>query len=165
MLALNVLGDGIRDALDPRAKLRRVPLMLRFVVRRAASALLVLFSISVLVFLIFFATPGVDPAARIAGRNADQQTLRAVRKDFGLDRPLPVQYALMMKKLFITRDLTSFVNRGAKVIPQVVEAAPVTLRLVLGASVIWVTFAIGHRAARRRLPRHDDRRGGDDRSG
>ena len=42
-----------------------------------------------------------------------------MRHDFGLDRPLPVQYALMMKKLFITRDLTSFVNRGAKVIPQI----------------------------------------------
>ena len=103
----------------------------------------VLFSISVLTFLIFFATPGVDPAARIAGRNADQATLRAVRKDFGLDRPLPVQYALMMKKLFITRDLTSFVNRGAKVIPQVTDAAPVTLSLVLGAAVIWVLFSIG----------------------
>ena len=103
----------------------------------------VLFSISVLSFLIFFATPGVDPASRIAGRNADQATLRAVRKDFGLDRPLPVQYGLMMKKLFITRDLTSFVNRGAKVIPQVTEAAPVTLSLVLGAAVIWVVFSIG----------------------
>ena len=40
----------------------------------------------------------------------------------------------MMKKLFITRDLTSFVNRGAKVIPQVIEAAPVTLSLVFGAA-------------------------------
>ena len=48
----------------------------------------------------------------------------------------------MMKKLFVTRDLTSFVNRGAKVIPQVDEAAPVTLSLVLGAAVIWVVFAI-----------------------
>src|SRR5204863_7382880 len=101
----------------------RRPLILRFVLRRMASALLVMFSLSVLVFLIFFATPGVDPAARIAGRNADQQTLREVRKDFGLDRPMPVQYALMMKKLFVTRDLTSFVNRGAKVVPQVIEAA------------------------------------------
>src|SRR5204862_120793 len=70
-------------------------------------------------------------------------TWRSVRKDFGLDRPLPVQYGLMMKKLFITRDLTSFVNRGAKVIPQVTEAAPVTLSLVLGAAVIWVVFSIG----------------------
>jgi len=117
--------------------------MLRFFARRLVSMVFVLFSISVLSFLIFFATPGVDPAARIAGRNADQATLRAVRKDFGLDRPMPVQYALMMKKLFITRDLTSFVNRGAKVIPQVVEAAPVTLSLVLGAAVIWVVFSIG----------------------
>lgn len=117
--------------------------MLRFFARRLASMVFVLFSISVLSFLIFFATPGVDPAARIAGRNADQATLRAVRKDFGLDRPMPVQYALMMKKLFITRDLTSFVNRGAKVIPQVVAAAPVTLSLVVGAAVIWVVFSIG----------------------
>ena len=116
--------------------------MLRFAARRLVSMVLVLFSISVLVFLIFFATPGVDPAARIAGRNADQATLLAVRKDFGFDRPLPVQYALMMKKLFVTRDLTSFVNRGAKVIPQVVEAAPVTLSLVIGAAVVWVVFSI-----------------------
>jgi peptide/nickel transport system permease protein len=96
----------------------------------------------VLSFLIFFATPGVDPAARIAGRNADQQTLAAVRKDFGLDKPLPVRYGLMMKKLFITRDLTSYVNRGAKVIPQVTQAAPVTLSLVFGAAVIWVIASI-----------------------
>ena len=116
--------------------------MTGFVVRRLASMLFVMFSISVLVFLIFFATPGVDPAARIAGRNADQETLRAVRKDFGLDKPMPVQYALMMKKLFISRDLTSFVNRGAKVIPQVTQAVPVTLSLVLGAAVIWVVVSI-----------------------
>jgi peptide/nickel transport system permease protein len=117
--------------------------MLRFLARRLVAMVLVMFAISVLVFLIFFATPGVDPAARIAGRNADQQTLRAVRKDFGLDKPMPVQYALMMKKLFVSRDLTSFVNRGAKVVPQVTEAAPVTLSLVIGASVIWVLFSIG----------------------
>ena len=116
--------------------------MLRFAARRLVSMILVLFSISVLVFLIFFATPGADPAARIAGRNADQATLQAVRRDFGFDRPLPVQYGLMMKKLFVTRDLTSFVNRGAKVIPQVVEAAPVTISLVIGAAVVWVVFSI-----------------------
>jgi peptide/nickel transport system permease protein len=117
--------------------------MLGFLARRLVSMVFVMFSISVLVFLIFFATPGVDPAARIAGRNADQETLRAVRKDFGLDKPMPVQYGLMMKKLFISRDLTSFVNRGAKVIPQVTQAAPVTLSLVLGAALIWVVVSIG----------------------
>ncbi len=116
--------------------------MLRFFAKRLVSMVFVLFSISVLSFLIFFATPGVDPAARIAGRNADQATLRAVRKDFGLDKPIFVRYAIMMKKLFISRDLTSYVNRGEQVIPQVTQAAPVTLSLVFGAAVIWVVFSI-----------------------
>jgi peptide/nickel transport system permease protein len=98
----------------------------------------VMFGISVVVFLIFFATPGSDPAARIAGRNASPQTLQQVRESFGLDRPLPVQYAVMMRRLFVTQDLTSFVNRGQLVVPAVVRAIPVTLSLVFGAAVLWI---------------------------
>lgn len=111
-------------------------------IRRLAEMLFVMFGISVVVFGIFFATPGADPAARIAGRNATPEVLAQVRHSFGFDQPLPVQYAKVMEKLFITRDLTSFVNRGQKVIPAVVEAAPVTLSLVLGAAIIWVVFGI-----------------------
>lgn len=117
--------------------------MVRVLGRRAVGTVFVLFTISVLVFLIFFATPGVDPAARIAGRNADPATLAQVRHEFGLDRPLPIQYVLMMQHLFISRDLTSFVNRGALVIPQILQAVPVTLSLVLGAAVIWMVFGVG----------------------
>jgi peptide/nickel transport system permease protein len=126
--------------------------MLAFAVRRMVSAVLVLFAISVLVFLIFFATPGVDPAARIAGRNADPATLAQVRHAFGLDRPMPIRYALMMRHLFVSRDLESFANRGAKVIPQIVDAVPVTLSLVLGAAVVWMVFGtlMGAMAAARR---------------
>ncbi|MFC4502860.1 MULTISPECIES: ABC transporter permease [Streptomyces] len=116
--------------------------MLSFALKRFASALLVMFAISVLVFLIFFATPGVDPAARIAGRNADPATLAQVRHSFGLDRPLPVRYLLMMRHLLVDRDLESFVNRGSKVIPQIVQATPVTLSLVVGAALIWMTAGI-----------------------
>jgi peptide/nickel transport system permease protein len=123
--------------------------MIAFIVRRFISSLLVMLAISVLTYLIFFATPGVDPAARIAGRNADPATLAAVKHDFGLDRPFPIPYAIMMKKLFWSRDLTSYVNRGALVIPQITAAAPVTMSLVLGAAVIWVlvSIAIGLAAA------------------
>jgi peptide/nickel transport system permease protein len=116
--------------------------VLAFAVRRLFSAVLVLFAISVLVFVIFFATPGIDPAARIAGRNADPATLAQVRHSFGLDRPLPIRYALMMKHLFITRDLQSFVNRGSRVIPQIADAAPITLSLVIGAAVLWMVIAL-----------------------
>jgi peptide/nickel transport system permease protein len=116
--------------------------MLGAIVKRLGQMLFVMFGISVLVFLIFFATPGADPAARIAGRNASPEILEAVRKDFGFDRPLPVQYALMMKRLFITQDLTSFVNRGWKVIPAVMDVVPVTLSLVIGAAFLWVVGGV-----------------------
>ena len=51
--------------------------MIAFIIRRLLSTLLVMFTLSVLVFLIFFATPGVDPASQIAGRNADPADLAA----------------------------------------------------------------------------------------
>jgi peptide/nickel transport system permease protein len=116
--------------------------MLLFIGRRTLAAAFVLFTISVLVFLIFFATPGVDPAARIAGRNADPATLAQVRHEFGLDRPLPIRYALMMKRLFISRDLVSYGNQALKVVPAITSATPVTFSLVIGAAVLWVVGAI-----------------------
>jgi peptide/nickel transport system permease protein len=113
-----------------------------FVVRRLIGLVVVLFTISVLVFLIFFATPGVDPAARLAGRNPSPETVAAVRHEFGLDRPLPIRYALMMKRLFITRDLVSYGNQALKVVPAIMTAAPVTFSLVIGAAIIWIVVSI-----------------------
>ncbi len=116
--------------------------MIGAVLRRLVQTVFVLIGVSGFLFLIFFATPGSDPSARIAGRNASPQAVAAIRHDFGFDRPLPVQYVRMMSKLFITRDLTSYVNRGEPVVPAVLEAAPVTLSLCLGAAVIWVVLSI-----------------------
>ena len=108
-----------------------------------ASAALVLFGVSVLVFLIFFATPGSDPAARLAGRGAAPETLALVRAEYGLDQSMPLQYATIMRRLFVTRDLPSFVNRGQLVVPAVLHAAPVTMALVAGAAVLWLTAGLG----------------------
>ncbi|TLU71959.1 ABC transporter permease [Lichenicoccus roseus] len=111
--------------------------------RRLGQTVLVLFGISVLVFLVFFATPGADPTARIAGRNASPETMALIRHQYGFDRPLPVQYERMMVSLFVTRDLTSFVDHGERVVPEVFRAAPVTLSLVFGAAIVWVLASIG----------------------
>jgi peptide/nickel transport system permease protein len=117
--------------------------------KRLGDMMVAMFGISIMVFLIFFAMPGSDPSTRIAGRNASPEVLKAVRESFGMDQPLPVQYFSMMKKLFVTQDLTSFVNRGWKVIPAVLDAIPVTVSLVVGAAVIWIVgaFLIGLAAA------------------
>lgn len=116
--------------------------MLRVLAARLGQMLFVMAGISILVFLIFFATPGVDPAALIAGKNASPEVLQNVRHSFGFDQPLYVQYLLLMKRLFVTGDLTSFVNRGQQVLPSIVQAVPVTLSLVVGAAVLWVAGGI-----------------------
>ena len=116
--------------------------MIYAILRRFGQMLFVMFGISVIVFLIFFATPGADPAARIAGRNASPEVLEAVRHNFGFDQPLYVQYVRMMEKIFITGDLTSFVNRGWKVVPAVLDSIPVTLSLVFGAAILCVVVSV-----------------------
>lgn len=115
--------------------------MLAYVARRFAAAVLVLFAISVTVFLLFFATPGIDPAARIAGKNASPLTLAQVRHQFGLDQPLWTRYGKLMQHLFVDRDLTSYVNSGQQVVPELLHALPVTLSLAVGAAVIWMVAA------------------------
>jgi peptide/nickel transport system permease protein len=115
--------------------------MATFIIRRLLWLVVVLFAISILVFLIFFATPGVDPARQMAGRNPTAATIKNIKHEFGLDRPLPVRYGLMMKHIFISRDLISY-GSHTKVIPEILAAAPVTLSLVFGAAVIWIVFSI-----------------------
>ena len=112
-------------------------------VGRALYAAAVLFGISVLVFVMFVATPGADPAARLAGRGASAETLALVRAEYGLDRPLPLQYLALMRRLFVTQDLPSFVNRGQLVVPAVLRAVPTTLGLALGAAVLFILAGLG----------------------
>jgi peptide/nickel transport system permease protein len=117
--------------------------VLAFIVRRVIGLVIVLFTITVIVFLLFFATPGIDPSSRLAGRNPSPETVAAVKHEFGLDRPLPVRYGLMMKRLFISRDLVSYGTLALKVVQASTSAAPVTFSLVLGAAVLWVVVSIG----------------------
>jgi peptide/nickel transport system permease protein len=117
--------------------------MLTFIIRRLLWTVLVMFVITVVVFILFFKTPGVDPARALAGRSPNPQTLAEIRAQLGLGRPFPVEYGIMMKKIFITRDLVSYSNQGVRVIQEVFAATPATLSLVFGAAILWVVMAIG----------------------
>ena len=116
--------------------------MTAFIIRRLIGLVVVLFAISVLTFLIFFAIPGIDPSRQLAGRNPNKETIAAVKHQFGLDRPLPIRYLLMMKRLFISRDLVSYGNQALKVVPAIWAATPVTFSLVFGAAIIWIVMSI-----------------------
>ena len=114
--------------------------MLRFAARRLIGMVAVLFAISVIVFLIFNVIPNSDPAARIAGRNANPALIARVSADLGLDRPLPVQYLTMMKQIF-TGELTSYAT-DQNVADQIWRGLPATLSLTIGAAVLWMALAI-----------------------
>ena len=114
--------------------------MLRFAARRLIGMIAVLFAISVIVFLIFNVIPNSDPAARIAGRNANPALIARVSADLGLDRPLPVQYLTMMKQIF-TGELTSYAT-DQNVADQIWRGLPATLSLTIGAAVLWMALAI-----------------------
>lgn len=114
--------------------------MARFVARRLLGMFAVLFAISVIVFLIFNVVPNSDPAARIAGKNADPDLIARVNADLGLDRPLPVQYVTMMRQIF-TGELTSYAS-NRNVGEQIWHGLPATFSLCIGAAVIWMTLAV-----------------------
>ncbi|BBZ79138.1 peptide ABC transporter permease [Mycolicibacterium anyangense] len=114
--------------------------MLRFVARRLIGMIAVLFAISVIVFLIFNVIPNSDPAARIAGKNANPALIARVTADLGLDKPLPVQYLTMMKQIF-TGELTSY-GSSQNVAQQIWDGLPATLSLTIGAAVLWMALAI-----------------------
>jgi len=117
--------------------------MLRFTVRRVINMVFVLWAVSVLTFLIFMVMPGggdEQAALRIAGRNANEQQVQTVKREWGLDDPFYVQYADMMKKVF-TGDLISYVNQ-VNVREEIVRGIPRTASLVIGAGIIWLFFGV-----------------------
>ncbi|WP_179475565.1 ABC transporter permease [Mycolicibacterium vinylchloridicum] len=114
--------------------------MVRFIARRLIGMIAVLFAISVIVFLIFNVIPNSDPAARIAGKNANPALIARVSADLGLDQPLPVQYLTMMKQIF-TGELTSYAS-NQNVAQQIWNGLPATLSLTIGAAVLWMALAV-----------------------
>ena len=114
--------------------------MVRFVVKRLISVVLVLFAISIVTFLIFQAMPNGDPALRMAGRLATPETVQAVRKQWGFDKPLYVQYGKTMEQI-LTGKVISYTQQ-LNVLDEIRRGAPATLSLAIGAGIIWLGLGI-----------------------
>mgnify|MGYP001415155677 CR=1 FL=1 len=71
--------------------------MTQYIIRRLIQLIPVLIGVTLLVFLLMHLTPG-NPAKIIVGEHAPPETIKAVEKRLGLDKPLPVQYMNFVKK-------------------------------------------------------------------
>jgi peptide/nickel transport system permease protein len=114
--------------------------MTRFIVRRLIAMVAVMFVISLLTFLLFESIPNGDPARRLAGRLATANEIAFIRREYGFDQPLYVQYARMMKNIF-TGQVYSY-YQGFNVIDEVKQGLPATLSLAIGAGIIWLLTSI-----------------------
>jgi peptide/nickel transport system permease protein len=109
-----------------------------FLLRKLGAAVVVLLLSSILVFLGIRALPG-DPAVALGAENRDPAVMAAIRHHYGLDRPLPVQYAKWLG-LALEGDLGRD-QRELSVSRTIVTRLPTTLELA-GLS-IFVGMLIG----------------------
>jgi peptide/nickel transport system permease protein len=72
--------------------------MIRYTLRKIAYGLAVMLGVVCVVFFLFNILP-VDPARMTQGQRADVQSLQAVRKEFGLDRSIPIQFVFYVNDL------------------------------------------------------------------
>jgi peptide/nickel transport system permease protein len=114
--------------------------MARFVVRRLLQMVLVMFAVSVLTFLIFNVIPNGDPAVRMAGRQPTETQIEAIRKEWGFDENIVVQYLTTMRKVF-TGDLQSYFTQ-LPVGEEILKGLPRTLSLAVGAALLWMFVAV-----------------------
>ena len=111
-----------------------------YVVRRLFLALPVLFGVSLLVFGVLHLAPG-DPAAIMLGAQATREDVERLRRDLGLDQPLPVQYVRWLGHV-LRGDLGRSIPLGREVLPEVLLRFKATLILTGGALVIAVVIGV-----------------------
>jgi peptide/nickel transport system permease protein len=116
--------------------------MRRYIARRVLQGIGLLFVVSAVIFLIFYAFPSADPAVLRAGRNARPEQVEQIRHTLGLDRPIYTQYWIYMKNIVLHGDFGYSYQYNAPVLDLIRDRLPATISLVLGAAVIWLALAI-----------------------
>jgi len=114
-----------------------------FLIRRLIGAVLVCLAVTFIVFIIFILVPGggkSGTAQRIAGKNATPDLIKSVEHKWGFDRPIYVQYAKMLQRMF-SNQLVSYTSQQ-NVLTQIVQGMPATFSLTIGAGIIWLSFGI-----------------------
>jgi peptide/nickel transport system permease protein len=133
-----------------------------YIIRRVFGALVLLLVVSAVTFAIFFLVPrlGGQTATQLAtqyvGKDANPESIAAIKRNLGLDQPIYVQYWDYIKGLFIGADYKfgpdathcsapcfgySFKSH-IEVWPQLTQRIPVSFSLAVGAAVIWLIFGV-----------------------
>ena len=129
--------------------------MIRYLSTRLISAALVVFGVSCLVFMMIHLVPG-DPVEVMLGETASAADRDALRRQLGLDQPLPRQFLVFFEGL-TQLDLGESLHSKRPVWDVLAERLPATVELALASLVVAIGLALplGIIAAVRRGSRWD----------
>jgi peptide/nickel transport system permease protein len=114
--------------------------MYSYLGRRLIQVPLVLLVVSLMTFLITRATPG-DPVQIMLGMQTSPEAANAIRAEFNLDRPLPVQYGLWLAKV-ATGDLGRSMRLNDRITSMIAERLPISLQLAAAGMIFALMISI-----------------------
>jgi peptide/nickel transport system permease protein len=113
--------------------------MLVFILRRLAQAVIVMLTVAFIAFMLFQYVG--DPVTNLLGQDATPQQRADLRRDLGLDRPFPIQFARFIGNA-VQGEFGLSLRQGRKVSSLIVERLPATLELSLAAAAIALIVGI-----------------------
>jgi peptide/nickel transport system permease protein len=118
-----------------------------YIARRLVWVVFLLFMITLITFIMFSVLPSGDPAVLRAGRQPSPELIAAIRHNFGLDKPKPVQFINYIGDIlpFLGHNGVYFgfsYQNQQEVLPAILERMPNTLLLTGGAVILWLAVGI-----------------------
>ena len=118
--------------------------MINYIIRRLFLTIPTIIGIITITFLLMYVVPG-DPVRILMGQRGDPETIAMIRKQMGLDDPLPVQYFRFLGNI-LRGDFGRSYATNRPVLPEILSRFPATLKLALAsmlvASIIGLTAGI-----------------------
>lgn len=124
----------------PRERARRTP-ALAFVGRRLLQAAGVVAGVVITTFLLLQLIPG-DPARTMLGNRATPEAVAALRRQWGLDRPLPVRFGSFLARLFTSGDTGDSLFYAVPSRQLIFPRISVTIELVALAGLFVVVMTV-----------------------
>ncbi|MCD8552929.1 ABC transporter permease [Seleniivibrio sp.] len=117
--------------------------MLRYIAARLAGMIPLLFGITLICFFVIHLAPG-DPAQFLASMNPkfSETAYQKFEKMYGLDKPLPEQYVMWLKRVAVLDFGESFSQDGKSVTEKILERMPVTIYLNVAGMVLIFLIAL-----------------------
>ena len=114
--------------------------MLNYILRRLLLLIPMLLGVSVAVFLVLQLIPG-DPARMAAGPDASEEDIAQIRINYGLDKPMVVQYGIYLSRL-LQGDLGNSFRTLAPVTEGIARTFPATLELTVAGMALAVLLGV-----------------------